>query len=366
MKKLYSEFNKLNIDTDLQPMEVSDFEKEKVKRTIMKGKRKNHLPRNLSAAAAFLVASSIALSVAFPTYAAKLPIVGSIFELFNDDDTYVFENHNTHATNIGVTKESNGISVTVTDAVYDGENITIAYTMESEKDLGERPVLEGKLDAEEFHNMYNHYGYFPKHITKKISDHEYAGLFIYQMIKGPKPDEIHVTWDGDNILNLANVEIAYAGDWSFQLTLNALEGETEEFVGAGIHAEAAGIDVTLTKMTETPVSTTIYLSEQVDVEKVSMEDEEWRGIQIEYLVTDDLGNEYNIIHYRDVGHSTDFQDFQDYLSKPRITTTVFREEATSVIITPIVNVYKMISDDGTLELVKEPYPIEQMQFDLNK
>ena len=167
LKKLFQQFNNLNIDTDLQPMEVSDFEKEKVKRTVMRGKRKNHLPRNLSVAAAFLVASSITLSVAFPTFAAKLPIVGNIFELFNDNERYVFEKYDTHATDIGVTKESNGISVTVTDAVYDGENITIAYTMESEKDLGERPVLEGILDAEEFHNMYKDYGYFPKLYYKK-------------------------------------------------------------------------------------------------------------------------------------------------------------------------------------------------------
>jgi len=197
-------------------------------------------------------------------------------------------------------------------------------------------------------------------------DNEYAGLFIFQLIEGPKPDVVHVTWDGDNVLNLANTEIAYAGDWSFQLTLNALESETQEFVGVGIQSETAGIDIMLTKMTETPVSTTLYLSEQVDVRKVSMEDEEWRGVTMEYLVTDDLGNEYNMIYYWDTGHSTDFQDFEGYLSRPRITTALFHEEATSITITPIVNVYKKLNDDGFLELVKEPYAIESIQFDLNK
>ena len=364
MKKLYKQFNNLNIDTDLQPMEVSELEKEKVKRIVMRGKRKNHFPRNLSVAAAFLVASSITLSVAFPTFAAKLPIVGNVFGLFNDDEKYVFEKHDTHATEIGVTKESNGISITVTDAVYDRESITIAYTMESDKDLGERPVLEGNLDAEEFLNMYKNHGYFPQHITKKISDHEHAGLFIYQLIKGPKPDEIHVNWEGDNVLNLANVENAFPGDWSFQLTLNALKGNTQVLSGTGIHSEANGIDVTLTKMTETPVSTVLYLSEQVDVRKAAMEDEEWRGVVIDYAVTDNLGNEYNVIHYKDTGHSTDFK--QNHVSYPRITTTIFHEEAASITITPIVNIYKRISDDGSLELVKEPYFGESMQFDLNK
>ena len=42
---------------------------------------------------------------------------------------------------------------------------------------------------------------------------------------------IHVTWDGDNVLNLANVENAFPGDWSFELTLHALEGKTQVYRG---------------------------------------------------------------------------------------------------------------------------------------
>ena len=30
---------------------------------------------------------------------------------------------------------------------------------------------------------------FQNYITKKVSDHEYAGLFIYQLIEGPKPND---------------------------------------------------------------------------------------------------------------------------------------------------------------------------------
>lgn len=57
---------------------------------------------------------------------------------------------------------------------------------------------------------------------------------------------------------------------------------------------------------------------------------------------------------------------KSHVSFPRVTITVFHEKATSITTTPIVNVYKMISDDGSLKLVKESYPIESMQFNLNK
>ncbi|WP_060203756.1 DUF4179 domain-containing protein [Sporosarcina koreensis] len=370
MKTLYKQFDrqKLNIDQDIQPMEVTDLEKANIKRAVMRGrKRKNHLPRNLSVAAAFFIASGITLGAAFPTLAAKLPIVGNFFELFVDDDNYVFEKFDSFSTDIGVTKESNGIRVTVTDAVYDGENIAIAYTIEGEQEFGTKPILEGAFHAEEFGDSYEHYGFHPEYITKKISDTEYAGLFIYQLIEGPKPDEIHATWKGDSILDVWNVKNEFPGDWTFNLTLQALNGEeTKSFTDAGITSEADGVHVALTKMTKTPITTTLYLSENVDVRTAALEDEEWRGALLTYVVTDDLGNEYNAIHYKDTGHSTDFR--KEHRSVPRITTTTFHEDATSITITPYVNVYKFINDEdvneGPLELAKEPYAIESMVFDL--
>ncbi|MGB3260932.1 DUF4179 domain-containing protein [Paenisporosarcina sp.] len=362
MKKLYKQFTKLNIEMDIQPMEVSDLEKERVKRAVVKGKKKNHFSRNMSVAVAFFVASSITLSFTFPTFAAKLPVIGNIFELFIDDEKYVFEKYDTYSTEIGVTKESNGISVTVTDAVYDGENITVAYTIKSEQDLGERPVLMGEWVVDEFKNMYKDSGYFDNYVIEKINDNEYAVLYIYELIDGPKPDEVHITWQGNKILNLINVNNTFHGDWSFQFSLNALESETQKFADS-IKSEEEDIGVVVTKMTETPISTTLYLSEFADVRKIAKEDEEWRGVLIEYLVSDNLGNEYKTIHYNGTGHSTDFKNHVNY---SRITTTVFHEEATTLTITPIVGVYKMIDNNGSLELVKEPYTIETIQLPLNK
>lgn len=372
MKRLYKQFDrqKLNIDPDIQPMEVTDLDKARIKRAVMRNrKRKNHLPRNLSVAVAFFIAASITFGAAFPALAAKLPIVGNFFEQFVDHDDYVFEKFDSFSTDIGVTKESNGIRVTVTDAVYDGENIAIAYTIEGEQEFGTKPILEGGFHAEEFGDSYEHYGYFPSYITKKVSDTEYAGLFVYQLIEGPKPDEIHATWKGESILDVWNVENEFPGDWTFNLTLQALDGEeTKSLAEAGITSKADGVNVALTKMTKTPISTTLYLSEIVDLRSAVIEDEEWRGAQLTYVVTDNLGNEYNAIHYKDTGHSTDFR--KDHRSLPRIMTTHFNEDATSITITPYVHVYKFANDVEedpnvrSLELVMEPYAIESMEFSL--
>lgn len=363
MKKLFKQFDKLKIDTDLEPMELNELEKARVKQNVLRSTKKNRMPKIASATVAVAAATFITFGVAFPTLAAKLPIVGNLFESFADEKSYVFDKFADYSSDIGITKESNGIQVTVTDAIYDGENITIAYTMTSDHDLGERPILEGKLHAEEFGDAYEHYGYAPTDIGKKISDTEYAGLFVYQLIQGPKPEEIHVTWDGNMIVNLDNVNNHHAGDWAFQLKLNALEASTNDFAEKDVDSETAGIQIDLKKITETPVSATIYLSELVDIPVVADEDTEWRGTLIEYEVTDDLGNEYNAIHFKDIGHSTDFKNRS---SNPRITTTLFHPNASAIYVTPTVNVVKMINSEGDLELDKEPYAMEPLIIPLNK
>jgi len=371
LKRLYKQFDKqkMNVNTDIHPMDVSDLEKARIKRAVMRGlKKKNHMPRNLSVAAAFLLATGITFSAAFPALAAKLPIVGNFFEQFIDHDDYVFENFDSFSTDIGVTKESNGIKVTVTEAVYDKESITIAYTIEGDHDFGTKPILEGEFSSEELGDKYLNLA-APKYITKKISDTEYAGLFIYELVEAPKSDVVHATWNGTTILDVFDVENQFSGDWKFDLTFQALDSiDTKSFAAASINSKADGINVSLKKMTKTPISTTLYLTEDVDVPVAAMEDEEFRVVVFEYEVRDNLGNDYKAIHFMTGGHSSHFKD--GVTNTPRLTTTHFNEDATSITITPYVHVYKFaneVDEDPTarpLELVAEPYAIESMEFDL--
>ncbi|MCG3087314.1 DUF4179 domain-containing protein [Sporosarcina cyprini] len=366
MKNLYRQLNELKIDYEMKPMDVSAAEKNRIKGKVLRKKKKYRAPKLISAAAALIMATTVACGFAFPTFAAKLPIIGNLFEMFSDDESYVFEEYETYATDIGVTKESNGISITVENAVYDGESISIAYKMVSDKDLGTRPILEGMLDAVEFGDEYKDYGFAPKYISKKISENEYAGLLIYQLIKGPKPEEIHVTWKGEQVLDLSNVSNSFSGEWAYEFTLNKLKVHSKDYVGSELIAADDGINIVLTKMTATPVSTTIYLSESVDIPTVTKQDTEWRGILMDYRVTDDVGNEYNIISYEDIGHSSDFNG-RNLESNPRITMTLLDKQATSLYITPIVNIYELDKENGSdLIPIQEPYEIEPIVVPIEK
>lgn len=57
MKKLYKQFNDLNLDINIEPMEVSTVEKERVKRNVMMVKKKRHFIKNFIVAATFLLRS---------------------------------------------------------------------------------------------------------------------------------------------------------------------------------------------------------------------------------------------------------------------------------------------------------------------
>ena len=59
-----------------------------------------------------------------------------------------------------MTKESNGIKVTINDAVFDGETVTITYSIESDKDLGEDPIILDTLDIKGSTGNAGTSGYF--------------------------------------------------------------------------------------------------------------------------------------------------------------------------------------------------------------
>ncbi|MDF2066650.1 DUF4179 domain-containing protein [Bacillus sp. Cr_A10] len=371
---IFKELNDVRLDvSEFEEIPLSTMERKRIQKRIYnkistKTKMKKKKNYFLLAVASFIVISSFTFILTFPALAAKVPIISNIFELLIHDENYVFEEYDKHSTDIGITQESNGINITTTNAVYDGENITIAYTIKSEQDLGERPVLEGKIIVDEFGDRYKDNGYFENYIVEKINDHEYAVIYIYQLLDGSKPDTLHVTWSGDTVLNLNNVRQATLGSWSFQFSLDMLDNKTRKFATSEFSTEEEGIEVELTKITQTPISSTIYLSELVDERVVSQEEEEMRSASIEYLISDNLGKEYKYVHYRDTGHSTDFD--ANHRSYPRITTNVFDDAATTLTITPIINVMKVANPDsngdGPLVPVMEPYTIESIQVPINK
>ncbi|MCR9019631.1 DUF4179 domain-containing protein, partial [Bacillus paranthracis] len=108
MKDIYELLNDIDIDEkELEEIEASEIEKEKVKRNVkqsMRTKKKMKSWKKGVAAASILVGVSVAmLGIGFPTYAGGLPIVGDIFRFLDNGRTGLYENYKEFSTELNMT-----------------------------------------------------------------------------------------------------------------------------------------------------------------------------------------------------------------------------------------------------------------------
>lgn len=374
---IYKDLNDVHLDVKkyeeipLSPLQ----EKQIIQRTQKKLNNKqqgkvNNKKYMFTAVASVVAASFLTLSLTVPTFAEKFNIM-NLFDFFIKEDRYIFEEFNDQATFIGQVQEDNGIKITLNQAVYDKDTLTITYTINSEKDLGERPVLDNAINVEEYGTVNEDYVYSRNYLVEKISNSEYAVLEVYNFsyydnLKAV-PDTLHISWDGGRVANLNNGSQSTLGNWNFEFTLQSLESAAVNFADRNVQTTDTGIEIEVVKMTQSPISTTFYISEKVDERIVSQEEIEMCGVLIEYVVSDDLGNEYNYIHSRSTGHSTDFD--ANHISTPQIILEPIHEEASYIYITPVINVLKVENPDangsGAAVPALEPFKIEPIRVPLN-
>lgn len=331
-----------------------------IQKAAVKDKKKNPLFRNLSVAAILFVTTVFTLSFAFPSFAEKLPIIENIFELFEKNEKeYIFEDYNRYATELGITKESNGVSMTLTEAVYDGENITVAFTINSEHDLGEKPFIEWEMAETDSSLIVG-----GRQITRRLGKNEYVGLLIFDLQRGTHSDTIQLKWEGNRIgyfdleqdpLNMINPIV---GRWSFKLTLDNIGSQKQGF--AGLVSKGEGMETRLTEITTTPISTSLYFTEKVDDK---YKEENWEALLFDYEVSDNLGNKYTVVSNGAKGNS-------EYVMHGRVTTTKIDKEASSITITPTVSILKEKDEQDhdssgiELELLKAPFKLEPIEVPL--
>jgi hypothetical protein len=367
MKKLYKQFNDIGTNEVIEPMPMTEMEKERIKRIVLKN-RKKHLPRTLSAALVSVVSAlvlGVLVSVSNPAFAESIPVIGNIFDLFKDNEKeYVFEEYGDYASHFSLTQESNGVRITVTDAVYDRENITLAYTIESEQDLGEDPSIDGDF----YFVGEGNYFQVASQTTEKLDDNTYAGIFIGSLQSGEHPESIDFEWNGTMIRSFdketaSEVIEPIEGKWDFKVSLGAIEHEVTEF--ENLTTIDQGIEIELNKMATTPITTSFYLTQIVDKSSIDWIEDKWENIVVNYKVYDNLGKEYVLEWDGAWGNS-------ENVMESRIFTKKIDEEATTLTITPIISILKYKYDDvdsttgRELELVKEPFEIKPIIVPLDR
>lgn len=330
MKDIYEMLNDIEIDeNEFVEMEVDELERKRVKSKLKKSMKKSSSRGKGVAVASIAFALAITLGMSFPTYAKQIPIIGDIFKALGNS---IYENYKDSASEINITKESNGINITINDAVFDGSNITLTYTIESDKDLGEDIRLWDWIKIK----GYEHSGGTSSYNFIKVKDNTYVGkenINMFDLAQNPG-ENIEFTLNIRGIVNNDDMS-EIKGKWKFDIILDATKGDT---IVVDKSVEKDGVVATIDRLIINPMSTFIAFSQNVSKEVRDKYD----SAMMELEVKDDLGNIYSSDQHGSTG------DFDLNLSS---STTIekIKEGATQLIITPKV----ILKDLGEVKYVEQ-------------
>lgn len=288
MKDIYELLNEIDIEEhEMDEMKVSEFEKKRVKTQFKKSiNKKRRLKKSGIIAAAIsliIVGGTVTLGIANPTYAATIPIVGDIFRSLDNGRTGVYDKYKENADEINVTEESNGVSITIKDVIFDGQTLSYTYEIKSDRDLGENlDIYSGGpvLSIKDYNGSLS-----GGSGIKKVGENTYIGQDNETLDK--EMDELNFKLNIRNIANLtdtSNIK-TIEGNWNFDINVKAI-ASNKKIIDKSTEKE--GIKATIDSITKTKMSFIINYS-YVQPKELR---EKWLDSGLEIEIKDDLGNIY--------------------------------------------------------------------------
>lgn len=202
-------YNEINIPKNLDERierGVKDARFEKIKSNRSKRKRL------IGTIAASLIVITT-LGVANPALASKLPIVGSVFESI-EKNIYFPGNYSQYATSINETAYSNGIGITLSEILCDGQSLYVTYIVENEKPFkytswGDSGLMDmNQLITSEAYNKVDF-------TDEELDNSGFAGL------EGKFIDEN--TFIGVQKYHLSSLKAEIPDEFTFQTKINLIE-----------------------------------------------------------------------------------------------------------------------------------------------
>ncbi|MFJ7406975.1 MULTISPECIES: DUF4179 domain-containing protein [unclassified Lysinibacillus] len=347
MKNIFKHLNDLEIDIEeIEEIEVSAFDKARVKKELLKsihaGKQKKWKKAVTAASLTLGLIASTLFGLSFTANAEEIPIIGNIYKYFNNDGLSV--DYKENADPINAVAESNGIKVTVNDAVYDGEKLIVTYSIETNKYMGDTlhikgiPLIENKGDG--------------INEVSRIDENKYVGKAT--TFTEEKYSSIDVDWKLDYILSdLTTDKERITGDWQFSFHLDKANITVQNIQQ---HKEKEGISVTIENVTITPTSFLINYEQAVSKDILN----EWDMADVDIEVKDNLGHRYVSTYHGGTG----MDDVNMTWNK---TFQVLNPEASKLIITPKVTLSNYDGVDyNTDGSIKGKYRLENSKADLKE
>lgn len=277
--------NRLKMENMKVPEEIN----KKIDDTINNLRKRKRNYKKASGICEACIAGTIIFGVTMPTYAQNIPILGKIFERF---DSRIYENYDKYASDLNITKESNGYRVTINKIVYDTLDLEVFYTIQSDKPLEDGlDLLDIKLGI---NNNFISPGFGGR--GEKVDDFTYVGVKDYsianeefakgELKKNILGEDIKIPNNFDlniNISSLGNIkeDVKIEGDWNFNIPISdelVRENIKEQNLNINLGDELKGVE--LNKLIQTPINTVLQVTETRDLHDYST---------LSFVIFDDKG-----------------------------------------------------------------------------
>ncbi|WHY55632.1 DUF4179 domain-containing protein [Peribacillus simplex] len=338
MKDIYELLNDIDLDeTEFKEMDVTELEKAKVKRTLKKSIRKKkkmkRWQKNVLAASIIFGLSTATIGFSFTASAKSIPLIGDIFSYFSNENlglpddiknNGLYSDYKAYSNKIGFTEESNGLTFTINDAIYDGKTVTITYTIESEEDLGDGSFLIPSPNIKEMKAQGG------SDEISKVADKKYVGLLTISDLEDLKEDKVNIDWD-INSISINDMDKEIKGNWNFAFSLKATESN-EKVINKSVNQH--GVKVSVEKLSISPMSFVVDYHQEVSDSVKS----KWDEAYVELTIKDDLGNVYD-------GQENGGSGIDSYNLNFSKTFQKIDPDATQLIATPHVTLRNFTSEN---------------------
>lgn len=202
----------IKIDTEnIEPVEFSDWEKKKIEKRILRSS-KTHSNKSFKwvATIAMIIVIATGNIIWNPVVAERLPIIQQLLQINDNPKLQAFSEH---ATIINQVDESNGSSIELAEAFFDGNFIAISYEMKQAKPMKENPLLwDGSLEVNgDKLEVGSH------QITQK-DEYTWIGMFTAKVSDKVYDESIDIQWSPRVFKGIQNTTLI-EGDWNYQLEL---------------------------------------------------------------------------------------------------------------------------------------------------
>lgn len=254
-----------------------------------KNKKKGKFIKKVGIAAAITLACGVGVSVSFPAFARNLPVVSSVFQYLSEKNI-IDKDYVRYSADLNMSKSYNGITVTINSIVYDGIDLSIGYTVESQNEIKETPVIIGpemKINGKTVGFGGGATGEFK---NKKA----YVGVRTVNMAKDYLPKEVTKHIVGGNVkipeefimdFNIRDLSQNMKGKWDFKFKVSneKIKGNVKS-IKPNIDLSAVRPSLKVNEVIISPINTALRT-----VEKQRNGSSFLSGLDVRYIVFDDKG-----------------------------------------------------------------------------